>query len=56
MDGLVTFGGVATEVRTLDADAAVGFERSVVILLFGFSSTRCVGAFLDRARDAAVGA
>ena len=49
--------GVGAEGRILDAEAAVGFERSVVIFLFGFSAGGGVGApVLDLASDAAVGA
>jgi hypothetical protein len=41
----------------LDAEAAVGFDRSVVIFRFGFSAGGGVGApALDLASDAAVGA
>lgn len=49
--------GVAAGVRTLDAEAAVGFERSVVNFRLGFSTEGGGRAFaLVRASDAAVGA
>ena len=49
--------GVAAELRILDAEAAVGFERSVVIFRLVFSTEGGGGALaLDRASDAAVGA
>lgn len=49
--------GVAVGVRILDAEAAVGFERSVVSLRLGLSTGGGAGRpALDRASDAAVGA
>jgi hypothetical protein len=57
IDGFPLLAGVAAGVRTLDAEAAVGFERSVVIFRLGFSTGVGAGApVLDRASDAAVGA
>lgn len=49
--------GVGAGDRILDAEAAVGFERSVVIFRLAFSAGGGAEALaLDRARDAAVGA
>lgn len=47
-------GGVTPD-RIFDADAAVGFVKSVVSLRFGFSTGGGGGWFLERAREAAVG-